>query len=97
MAATELDSGAGNQVLDGGEDQHLSGLCIRRDAGADVDRDSNDLPLDELALTGVQADPQLEPELTHRLGDCTTATNPACGPVEEGEEAIPGRIQSLPR
>ena len=57
--------------------------------------DAANLPVDDLAFTGVHAGADLEPELVHAVGDRAGTSNRARGAIEAGEEAIPGSVELL--
>ena len=60
--------------------------------GADDDGDPADLPVDDLDLSGVDAGPNLEPQLTDTRGDRTRTADGPGGPVEGGEEPVAGGV-----
>ena len=68
MIATvgELDPGTGNQILNGGRDEHFPGTGQIGDAGADVDGESCDVLTATLNLTGVDAGAHVDPKDLHR-------------------------------
>ena len=75
------------------EDTRISpGLGLGRNAGSDVDRDPGDLLADDLALAGVQAGADLEPELAYGGSDRLRAADCSDRPVEGGEEPVAGRV-----
>jgi hypothetical protein len=86
---------AGDEVSDGRRHEHLAWLRVRGDSGTRVHRDPGHLPVDELALSGVQADAHVEPELAHGLGDRTSALDRPGRTVEGCEETVAGRIHFL--
>ena len=69
--------------------------CFLRDARPDVNGDTVHLAVDELALTGVQAGPNVDAEFPNGFGDCRGAADRACRAVERGEEAVSGGVELL--
>jgi hypothetical protein len=59
----EVHAGAGGEVPDDAGDEHLAGSALRRDPGADMDRDSFHLVADELHHTRMDARPDIEAEV----------------------------------
>jgi hypothetical protein len=92
---TEL-LGAGDEILDGARDEHLSGLRVRRDACAGVDGDAADLAVHELALTGVEAGAYIDAELAHALRDRTQRIA-RVGPSKLAKNPSPAVSSSWPR
>src|SRR5438105_14601275 len=84
----ERDPRAGDEVADGARDQHLSRVCLSRDARARVHGDPTHLAVHQLALTGMEARPQLETEGPDRVSDRARRANRPRRPVEGGEEAV---------
>src|SRR4029453_5466465 len=82
-----------HEVLDRARDQHLAGSGSFRDPSADVHGDPADLPVDHLALTGMEAGANLETELVDGLRDRSGAANRPCGPVERRKETVTGGVQ----
>src|SRR5829696_2243782 len=66
---TEPQSRADDEVLHRARHEDLAGTGLVRHAGADVDGDAPDLPVDQLDLTRVHPGPHLEPEIPDRLLD----------------------------
>ena len=62
------------------------------DPRPDVYRQAYDRPAAALHLPGVQVGPDLDADLPDRLPDGARAPDGAGGPVERGEEAVPGRV-----
>src|SRR5262245_29592862 len=56
-------------------------------------RDASDLSVHDLALTGVKAGAQLEPEFADARADRARAPNRARRAVEPGEEAVAGDVE----
>ena len=92
LALLELELRAGDEILDRSRHEHLPGTRRVRHAGADVHGDPADLAAHLLALTGVEARPDLEPERANRVDDRRGAADGARGPVEGGEETVAGRL-----
>src|SRR5229473_6697699 len=74
---------------------HLPGAGKGCDTGAGVDGDPSDLVSVELALTGVNAGAQLEPERSGGGDERARALDCPRRPVEGREQAVPGRIDFL--
>src|SRR5437588_1808014 len=91
-ALFELDARSGDQVLDGSRDEHLAGLSMRGDSCSCVHGDPGDLAVDELALPGVEARTQVEPQSLDRVGDRAGAADRPRRSVERGEEAVAGSV-----
>jgi len=70
----------------------ISRFGLGGDAGADVHRDPSDLAVQHLALPGVQARPDLQPQFPHGLGDGQSAADRPRRSVETGQEPVAGRI-----
>src|SRR6187431_2943747 len=87
-AVDERDAGPGDQVLDRARHEHLAGAGLRRDPRADVDGDAADLRAHHLALAGVHAGTQLEPQRPGAFADRLGATDGARRAVERGEETV---------
>ena len=66
----------------------FAGARVPRHARADVDGDTGDLAVNDLALTGVQAGAYFEAELADGVDDRAGAADRTRGPVERGEEAV---------
>ena len=94
VLATRLERqpGAGHQVPDGAGRQHLARAGQRRDPLPDVDGDPADVVADQLALAGVQARPDLQPERPDRLDDRARTADRPGRPVERRQEAVAGRL-----
>src|SRR6185437_10462815 len=76
-AVVEVDPGASDEVLHGARDEHLSPASQRRDARANVHGEPADLPVDALALAGVQAGADLEAERANAVADRASAPDGA--------------------
>ena len=63
---------------------------------ADVHRDPGGLALDELALAGVQARPDLNAEILDGVGDCDGGTDRPRGSIERREEPVTGGVELAP-
>jgi hypothetical protein len=89
-AILERNPRAGDEILDGARNEHLSGLRLRRNAGADVDGDARHLAVDELAFARVQACAYIEAELdAQRIA--------RAGPSKEAKNPSPSVSTSTPR
>jgi hypothetical protein len=89
-AICELDTRADDEVPDGPGDQDLSGSCQGSHACGDVDGQPSEVITADLALAGMQADSQLDPECSDGLNDRLRAANGPSRAVEGCEEAVPG-------
>src|SRR5687767_8650653 len=92
----ELDSRPRHQVLHGARDDHLPRPGLAGHARADADGDSRELAVVQLALAGVQARAQLEPELTDVGDDRLRAANRSRRPVEGREETVSRGVELCP-
>src|SRR5207247_4807933 len=63
----ELEPAAGDEILDGLRDEHLGWAGLGGYSCADRYREASDLRVDHLALTGVDAGPDLQPD---RMDPC---------------------------
>src|SRR5688572_11624250 len=63
----ELQARPDDEIPDGPGHQDLARAGLRRDAGADVYGDPSDVSVSDLALAGVQARPDLDPQGPDRL------------------------------
>src|SRR5262245_58036126 len=88
-AICEIDARADHEVLDGLGHQDLSGRCQGSHARSDVDGQPSEVVTADLALTGVEADAQVDPEFPGRLDDRLCAANGASRAVEGCKEAVP--------
>src|SRR5690242_5249737 len=95
VLAGEVESGSGDEVLDGLGDEDLRWLCEGADSGSDVDCHAADLVVDDLAFAGVQADSDLDAEARDRRDQRSGAMQCADGSVEGGEEAISRGVDFL--
>src|SRR5215468_6792633 len=57
----ERDPRTGNKVFHGAGDKHFSFGRLGGDSGADVDSEARQLPVDDIALAGMDADADSEP------------------------------------
>src|SRR5215211_3599369 len=86
----EVDTRAGGEVPDDAGDQYLAGSGLRRDPGADVDRDAFHSAADELNLAGVNAGADFEAELGDGIDRAMSAGDGPRRTVEGGEESVAG-------
>ena len=96
-AILEADARAGDQVFDGAGDEHLAGVCERGDASTNVHGQPADVIAVELAFAGMDGGAHFEAEPAYLLGDRGGASDRPRWPVEGGQEAVPGRVDSSPR
>jgi len=83
-AIAEAQARPGNKVLDRARHQHLARTGKRRDARADVNRNTADIVADHFALAGMESGTDFDPERPDLLGDCTRAAHAARWTVEGG-------------
>ena len=95
MLATILntDSRSAHEVLDGARDEYVTRASERRDAGADRDRDPDDLAVADFALAGVETGPHLETDRSQWIAEDSGGENRPGGPIERGEEPIAGGVE----
>jgi len=74
-ALGEGDPGSRHQILDRARDQHLAGLADGGDAGADMKRDPTQGPILDVALSGVNARPDVDAEGANGALDRQRATD----------------------
>src|SRR5262249_26991367 len=91
-AIVQPDPGAGDEILDGSGDENLARLRDRRDSRPDVDRNTADLAVHQLALPCVKPCPDLEAERANAVPNRTRAPNRPRGSVKDREESITGRV-----
>lgn len=92
----EAQAGAGDEILDGARDQHLTRAARCRYLLSDLHRDARDVAVALLDLAGVRARPDLEPET---LSPSRWQARAADGPgrtVEGGEETIRAALHLPP-
>ena len=68
-AGVEFEPGPGDEILDRARDEHLARRGERSDSSADRDSHSDDLPVADLALAGVDAGTDLEVDCAQRVDD----------------------------
>src|SRR5215208_5641093 len=95
-ARLEGDSGAGDQILDGPRDEHLARPRAAGHPGAYVHRETGRLPVDELALSGVDPGLEVEAERARAIDHLPRARDRARRPVEACEDAVPGGVHLGP-
>ena len=88
----ERDLGACNEILDGARSEHLARRSDRGDARPDDDGEASRLTVDDLALAGVQARPDVESEFGNCCNDRGGAAHRTRRPVEAREEAVTSRV-----
>ena len=91
-AVGEADTRAEDQHLHRAGDQDLASLSEGARSGANVHRQAGDGPALAFDLAGVQAGPDLEPDLLDRVPDRAGAPDRPSGPVENGKKSISGGI-----
>jgi hypothetical protein len=57
-----------------------------------VDADAADVVAPELDLAGVDAGPDLDPAVPQPVAQAGGAADPPAGPVEQGQDAVAGRL-----
>src|SRR6476661_2795007 len=96
-AVGEADTRAEDQHLHRAGDQDLASLSEGSRSGANVHRQAGDGPAPAFDLAGVQAGPDLEPDLLDRVPDRAGAPDRPSGPVENGKNPSPAVSTSQPR
>jgi hypothetical protein len=92
----EADTGTRHEIFDGAGHEHLAFIGLCGDPRADVDGETGELFIDDVALTGVDTDADAESDARDRVTDRAAAANSAGGAVEAGgEEAVAGGIDRL--
>src|SRR5439155_3751005 len=81
-----------DEILDrlGDEDFARSGMCC--DPSTNRDGDTGRLPIDQFALSCMDAGADLDPEVPHALGDLERTANGAGRPVKGRVEAVAGSV-----
>src|SRR5262245_9507323 len=92
-AVLENEGSAGDEVLHGSGDEDFAWLSHGGEPGSDGDGDAGELAVQPLALSGVHAGPDLEPERWHVVHERQGALDRAAGTVECGEEAVTCRVE----
>src|SRR6187200_14316 len=87
-AVLELDSRAGDQVLDRARDEDFARPRQRSDTGTHVDSDAGDTVPMHLALAGVEACPDRQANRLDGVADRDCTADRARRPVERSEEAV---------
>ena len=88
----EPKSGPGYQIAYGPSDQHLTWTGKSGHPRAGHDPHSADLRSKDLALAGMDAGADLDPECAHGIGDLECAADAARWTVERREESVPGVV-----
>jgi hypothetical protein len=91
-AVAEAQAGAGHQVLHGARYQNLTGTGERGDARTNVNGNAADIVANNLALAGMQAGANLNPQRPYFFGYCAGAAHAARRTVERGENAVAGGL-----
>ncbi len=91
-AVVELDPRSDDEILHGAGDEDLAGPTHRGNPGADVHGDSADVVGGHLNLSGVKPGTNLHAEIAHPLDGSGGTADAARRSVEDGEDAVPGRI-----
>src|SRR4249919_945778 len=84
----ELDPGARDEIVHRPGDEHFSGSRLAGHARPDVHGDPGQLVACDLALTGVDAGTDVEPEPGRGVDRGEGAANCACRPVESRKKAV---------
>ena len=77
----ERDPRADDKVFDGVRDEHFAGSGLGRDSGSDVNGDPDRSAINQLALAGVDARADLDPEAPRGVYDPAGTPDCACRPV----------------
>jgi hypothetical protein len=89
-AVFKRDTGSVHEVFHRARYEYFPGLCLRDDAGTDVDGDSTDVVAPQFAFAAVQSAPDLDPEFWHPLGERGGAPDRSCRSVESDQEPVAG-------
>jgi hypothetical protein len=89
----EDQAGPSDQVPHSAGHQDLTGIGQGGDSGADVQRDACERVTVNLHLAGVHASSNGEAVAVGALADGDRGLNGAGGPVERGNEAVPGGVE----
>lgn len=89
---SESDAGPGYQIADGARCQDLASSSQAGHAGADVDRDTGYVVIEQFDLPGVKAGSNFKPQGRHGLADGVGGSNGASGPVKGQKEAVAGPL-----
>jgi hypothetical protein len=84
----EREIRTGDQILNGAGDKHVAWSCERRHSGTDVNGETADSVLGNLAFTGVETGAHLQAEQGGGLPDGAGAGDGPAGCSEGGEEAV---------
>jgi signal transduction histidine kinase len=84
--------GAGDQVVHGPGHQHLPGARSRHHPRGQVHGDAADIGAADLHLAGVQARADLHADPAQPVAQGGGAADAAARPVEDGQHAVPGRL-----
>src|SRR6185369_4761239 len=91
-AVDEPQARTGDEVLHGAGDEHFRRRGLGCHACAGVHGDATHVVAHELALPGVKACPDLDPERADGVADGAGAADGPRRAVEGGEEAVAGRL-----
>jgi len=87
---------ASNKVSDRARHQNIPGSCLIHDARRRVHRDSHDVATDDFALTGVDANPEIDPDALQRTPNCHGELNRPTRTIENKEESVARGIDLAP-
>src|SRR5207248_10890000 len=88
----ELEAGPGQQVLDGSRHEHLAAARQGRDPRRDVHGEPTHPFTAQLYLAGVDARAHVQIDGRESVAYGTGAPDRFAGPVERGEEPVPGGV-----
>ena len=83
---------AGDKILDGRRDEHLSRFRDREQPGADMNGDAAQLPIYERAFACVHAGTNLDAKSNKCIGDCASTSDCARRAVEYEQKSIAGVV-----
>ena len=92
-AVGETEPGAADDVAHIGRDKNLSGGRLAHRARRDVNIDATQLAVQQFALADVDARPNLDAQLPHRILGRTGAADRGSCRVEPGEDTVAGAVQ----
>ena len=91
-AVDELDTGAGDEVFDGAGHHDLRPLRERGYPLTDVYGHPANIVTTDFDFAGMQPHTDIEAQGRRRVADGARTADPACRPVEGGQEAITSRL-----
>ena len=90
------DAGTGDEIFHGARDQHFARPRGRTHPGPYMHRDSADIPVKQLNLSGVKSRSHFQAELPHLISNTAGTAHGPGRSVESRDEAIPDVRHVLP-